>query len=127
MGIRLKEDFETCWEAREDERDILLQQTREDYWIKIMLLEKIKTSLILQVQLNFILFGFVFNAVGLDDIIPTVIAFIFGFCVWNVPGIVKIGLFGWFVVNWFFCWVLCWIGIEFYTKILSNMEIDNYI
>lgn len=92
MGMRLKEDFVTCWEAREDERDILLQQTREDYWIKIMLLEKIKTSLILKVQLNFILFGFVFNAVRLDDLIPSpVIAFIYGFCVWNVAGLVKIG------------------------------------
>lgn len=94
MGMRLKEDFETCWEAREDERDILLQQTSEDYWIKIMLLEKIKTSFFLKVQLNFILFGFVFNAVRLDDLIPTVIAFICGFCEWNLAGLVKIGLFG---------------------------------
>lgn len=80
MRMRLREDFETCQKAREDERDILLQQTSKDYWIKIMLLEEIKTPLILKVQLNSILFGFVFNAARLDDLIPPVIVFIYGFC-----------------------------------------------
>ena len=41
-----------------------------------MLLEEIKTPLLLKVQLNFILFGIVFNDARLDDLIPPVIVFI---------------------------------------------------